>query len=101
MRATAIAALAIVLGSLCIGSPAQAGCGAYGDHCWWRAHRAIYHKENEIAFLEANPRVDDSYKGPVIDRLHRRVLHIRAAIGPRWPHWPTPCCYSRKPIYIR
>jgi hypothetical protein len=65
------------------------------------AHRSIYHKHNRIAYLEANPDVDDSFKGPVITHLHLKVLRIRAKIGPRWPVWPTPCCYSRKPIYIR
>ena len=82
-------------------SPAMAGCDLASEHCWARAHRVIYHMQNRIAFLEADPNADDGYKGPVIDRLHRKVLRIRAYIGPRWPHWPTPCCYSRRPIYIR
>jgi len=82
-------------------SPALAGCGGWGDRCREHAHDVIYHRQNRIAFLEADPYTDDAYKGPIIGRLHRKVLHIRAAIGPRWPHWPTPCCYSRRPIYIR
>ena len=82
-------------------SPAMAGCAAHADRCWGRAHRVIYRMENRIAFLEANPNADDGYKGPIIEVLHRKILHIRAAIGPRWPVWPTPCCYSRRPIYIR
>jgi hypothetical protein len=82
-------------------SPAMAGCQDQTEHCWWRAHHAIAHMENRIAYLEADPNADDAYKGPVIDALHRRGLRLRAAIGPRWPHWPTPCCYSRRPIYIR
>jgi len=81
-------------------SPALAGCRS-GDRCWLQAHRAIYYKHNGIAFLEANPDVDDSFKGPAITRLHHKILRIRAKIGPRWPVWPIPCCYSRKPIYIR
>jgi hypothetical protein len=82
-------------------SPALAGCDADGAYCWEHAHRAIYHMQNHIAYLEANPDADDGYKGPVIDHLRHKVLRIRAAIGPRWPHWPTPCCYSRRPIHIR
>lgn len=82
-------------------SPALAGCGAPAEHCWFRAHRVIYHMENHIAFLEADPNVDDGDKGPVIDHLRRKILRIRAAIGERWPHWPTPCCYSRRRIYLR
>jgi hypothetical protein len=81
-------------------SSALAGCGG-PDHCWRHAHRVIYHKHNRIAYLEANPDVDDSFKGPVITHLHHKLLRIRAKIGPRWPVWPVPCCYSRKPIYIR
>lgn len=82
-------------------TPAMAGCDADAAHCWGHAHRAIYHMQNHIAFMEADPDADDGYKGPIIDHLHRKTLRIRAAIGPRWPHWPTPCCYSRRPIYIR
>lgn len=81
-------------------SPALAGCRG-GEHCWLHAHRLIYHAHNRIAYLEANPDIDDSVKGPLITRLHHKMLRVRAKIGPRWPVWPTPCCYSRKPIYIR
>jgi hypothetical protein len=95
-----IAALCGFLYLACLASPANAGC-ELSEHCWWEAHHAIYHMHNHIAFLEANPAVDDGYKGPVITKLHRKILHIRSVIGPRWPHWPVPCCYSRKPIYIR
>jgi hypothetical protein len=101
MTMTRILSLCAILGLASMISPAWAGCGQDTAHCFWRAHRAIYHMENRIAFLEANPDADDGYKGPVIDRLRYKVLRIRAAVGPRWPHWPTPCCYSRKPIYIR
>ncbi len=96
-----IFSLSIVLGFAAIASPATAGCYADAENCYWRAHHAIYHMQNHIAYLQANPNADDGYKGPIIDKLHHRVLRIRAAIGPRWPHWPTPCCYSRRPIYIR
>jgi hypothetical protein len=82
-------------------SPALAGCGGPSYRCWWKGHHVIYHMQNRIAYLEANPDIDDSFKGPVITHLHHQVLRIRAKIGPRWPVWPTPCCYSRKPIYIR
>ncbi len=87
---------------ICAASPAMAGgCDLHSEHCWLRAHRVITHKQNHIAFLEANPDVDDGIKGRIITHLHRKVLHIRAYIGPRWPHWPTPCCYSRPPLYVR
>jgi hypothetical protein len=82
-------------------SPARAGCDGDDGHCWQHAHRIIYHLHNHIAFLEADPDADDGYKGPIIDHLHHKILRLRAEIGPRWPHWPTPCCYSRRPIVIR
>jgi len=82
-------------------SPAAADCTDRSDYCWLRAHHAIAHMENRIAYLEADPNADDAYKGPIIDTLRRKALRLRTAIGARWPHWPTPCCYSRRPIYIR
>ena len=91
----------ILFGFACASSPALADCDGTPAQCFWHAHRAIYHMHNHIAYLEANPNVDDADKGPVIDHLHHKVLRIRAEVGPRWPHWPTPCCYSREPIHIR
>jgi len=96
-----IAAFAAILCLAFATSPARAGCFELSEQCWWDGHNAIYHKHNRIAFLEANPAVDDGDKGPIITHLHHKILRIRSAIGPRWPHWPVPCCYSRKPIYIR
>jgi hypothetical protein len=101
MTMTRILSLCGLLWFLGMATPAMAGCDSPSEHCWNRAHHVIYHMENRIALLEADPNVDDGYKGPIIDKLHRKVLRIRAAIGERWPHWPTPCCYSRRPIYLR
>jgi hypothetical protein len=84
-------------------SPATAGqCRHDADpDCWRATHGAIYELENVIALLEADPAVDDGYKAPVITRARADILRLRATLSPaRW-HWPTPCCYSRKPIYIR
>lgn len=101
MSMTRILFLCGILGVVCAATPVLAGCDGDAAHCFPRAHRAVYHMQNHVAYLEANPNADDADKGPIIDKLHRKVLQIRAAVGPRWPHWPTPCCYSRKPIYIR
>lgn len=101
MRISGILFVGAVLATAMVSSPAMAGCDFPGEHCWAHAHRVIYHMENHIAFLEADPNVDDGYKGPIITHLRRKILHIRAVIGERWPHWPTPCCYSRRPIYLR
>ncbi len=101
MRMRRIVFLCGVLALGFMATPALADCDGTPAQCFWHAHRAIYHMQNHIAYLEANPNVDDADKGPVIDHLHHKVLRIRAEVGPRWPHWPTPCCYSREPIHIR
>lgn len=56
---------------------------------------------NLIARLEANPDIDDGYKGPIITKARAKILKLRAELGLQHPVWPTPCCYSRKPIFIR
>ena len=94
-------ALSGILGLACMASPAAAECNDEPYYCWLDAHHGIAHMENRIAYLEADPNADDAYKGPIIDKSHRKALRLRTAIGPGWPHWPTPCCYSRRPITIR
>jgi hypothetical protein len=101
MTMRCVLALCGILGLACMASPAAAECNDEPYYCWLRAHHAIAHMENRIAYLEADPNADDAYRGPIIDKLHRKALRLRTAIGPRWPHWPTPCCYSRRPIVIR
>jgi hypothetical protein len=101
MRGVLFASIALVLA--CVGSPATAGqhwrTGHAGD---WRAtHHAIYELENLIAFLEADPATDDGYKAPIINRARAEISRLQASLGrPQW-RWPTPCCYGRRPIYIR
>jgi hypothetical protein len=85
-----------------IGSPATAGhwrTHYAGD--WWSTHEAIYDLENRIAFLEADPQTDDGYRAPIINRARAEIGRLRAALGPAQWQWTTPCCYSRRPIYIR
>jgi hypothetical protein len=104
-------ALSLVLGAVGAGSPARAGdyvyfggyCYRYDDAqaCFRHAQHAIYHKQNLIAHLEANPDVDDGYKAAVIPWVRAKVHYLRQFTGVRRHWWPTPCCYSRQPIYIR
>jgi hypothetical protein len=101
MRLTRLLPLCGLLAFAGFATPALAGCDPASDDCWVRAHRVIYHMENRIAYLEANPDADDSVKGPIINHLRHQIVRVRADYGARWPHWPTPCCYSRRPIYIR
>jgi hypothetical protein len=86
----------------CPGSPAEAGQHWLWSHGHWRETReAIYQLENQVARLEADPAVDDGYKAPIITRARADILKLRATLPPaRW-RWTDPCCYSRRPIYIR
>ncbi len=72
----------------------------YGGH--WRATRAaIYERENRIAYLEADPEIDDGYKAPIISKARAEVRELRRALPPAHWRWASPCCYSRRPIHIR
>ena len=104
--------LSAILALICIASPAVAGEFWYGygrnvcgslldDACYRHAQHVIHRKEDLIAYLEADPDVDDGFKAPVIVRARAKIHRLRAAVGIRHIIWPTPCCYSRKPIYIR
>ena len=86
----------------CPGAPAEAGQHWPWGHSHWRAtYETIYQLQNEIALLEADPAVDDGYKAPIISKARADVLKLRATLPPaRW-RWTVPCCYSRRPIYIR
>ena len=87
-------------------TPATAGQYWYSGHIdhgghWRETHRAIYQLENLIAFLEADPATDDGYKAPIITRARADIMRLRATLDrSRW-RWTTPCCYSRRAIYIR
>jgi hypothetical protein len=91
----ALAASPAVAGELLYKAPAVAVVG-------WRAIRdAIYERENRIAYLEADPETDDGYKAPIIERTRAEIRHLQAMRPPAQWRWTTPCCYSRRPIYIR
>jgi hypothetical protein len=94
--------LCVILAAVTIASPAVAGYDTASAHRWARLHSAIYHMENRIASLEANPNyANDDVKGHAIDHLRRELTRVRAALGPSQPYRPTRCCYSFKPIHIR
>jgi hypothetical protein len=90
----------------CLASPAMAAELLYkatpvveGD---WRAiEHAIYENENLIALLEANPQTDDGYKAPIIAKARAEIFRLRAMLPRAQFQWVNPCCYSRKPIYVR
>jgi len=86
-----------------LAAPAMAGdFGRDGDHAYWNIRHAIYQRVNLIARLEANPSVDESLKGPTITRARAEIRHLRAMLGPPLPtRYYVPCCYERRPLYIR
>lgn len=84
-------------------APATAG-GAWrgGDRAYWDIRDAIYQRVNLIARLEANPDVDETVKGPAITAARAEIRHLRAMLGPPLPpHYFVPCCYTRRPLYVR
>jgi len=71
------------------------------DICFGCRDDTIYGLTNLITYLEANPDVDDAFKGPIISKARAKIRHLRAALGPAPPVTTTPCCYSRRPLHIR
>ena len=84
-------------------APAAAGQHRHGAHAvHWRAtHQAVYELGNDIALLEADPEADDGYKAPVITRARADMRKLRATLPAAEWRWTSPCCYSRRPIYVR
>jgi hypothetical protein len=93
--------------------PARAGdFWACGDTDYWCTRDAIYRDYRLIARLEANPDIDDGVKGPAITAARAEIHRLRATIHAPPPRdWATiasppraatvPCCYARRPLYIR
>jgi hypothetical protein len=102
MAVARILSVCIVLGLAGVALPALAeDAGQPGDGCYWCTRDAIYERTKLIALLEANPDVDEAVKGPQITMARAEIHALRATLGaPQW-QWPTPCCYTRKPIHIR
>jgi hypothetical protein len=78
------------------------GWQGHHHHGHWRVvHGAIYESENRIAFLEADPEIDDGYKAGVIGKTRADVNALRSSLRPPHWRWASPCCYSRPPLHIR
>jgi hypothetical protein len=67
---------------------------------WRDVHRAINELNKRIAFLEANPEIDEGYKAPIIRQLRADIYKLRSTLYPADWEWATPCCYGRPPIHI-
>jgi hypothetical protein len=93
--------LFVALAAAGFDSPAVAGQDlAAAAICYGCGDDTIFGLTNLIAYLEANPDVDEAYKGPIITAAREKILLLRASLPPQ-PMSPVPCCYTRKPIYIR
>jgi len=90
-----------LVGSLLAASAAPTQAVSPEAFCPWRIRDAIYADTKVIAHLEANPDVDESDKGPLILGARAEVHYLRRILGPVHRITASPCCYSRKPIYVR
>jgi hypothetical protein len=69
--------------------------------CYWCVRDAIYADVALINHLEGNPDIDDAIKGPQIFSARADIHRLRALLGPLNIEGPEPCCYARKPMFIR
>jgi hypothetical protein len=93
--------------------PARAGdFWTCNDTDYWCTRDAIYRQFRLIARLEANPDIDEGVKGPAITTARAEIHRLRATIHEPPPRdwatiasppraWTVPCCYARRPLYIR
>ena len=112
-----LVSLCLVLGLAFAAAPVPApvragdfwGCT---DTPYWCTRDAIYAQFKLIARLEADPDIDEAVKGPLITAARAEIHRLRAMISEPPPHeWTTigspfhqaltPCCYTRKPLYLR
>ena len=95
----------VLLGAFVIGAsaaaPARAGDASCNDTAYWCTRDAIYERLNLIAWLEANPDIDEGVKGPAIAAARAEIHRLHATLVPPEWSWPSPCCYARKPLHIR
>jgi hypothetical protein len=92
-------AIALLAGLL---SPASANDYAPVEpYCYWCIRDAIYEDVKLINHLEANPDIDEGFKGPQIVAARADIHRLRALLGPLQQTGTDPCCYARKPLRIR
>ena len=100
----------LVLALTVIGRPAAAAdlwVGAYAPpveveaFCRSCIRDDIYADTKLIAHLEANPDIDEAFKGPIILAARADVHRLRKILGPGERISAAPCCYFRKRLYVR
>jgi hypothetical protein len=91
-----------VLAFLCMASPVVAGdLAPIEAPCYWCIRDAIFTDVALINHLEANPDIDEGLKAPQILAARADIHRLRALLGPLSIEGPEPCCYTRKPLFIR
>jgi hypothetical protein len=110
-RAFRISAVGLLMLALTvIGRPAEAAdlwVGGYAPlvevepFCAECIRDAIYADTKLIAHLEANPDVDEAFKGPIVLAARADVHRLRKILGPGERIRAAPCCYFRKRLYVR
>ena len=107
--------LGVVLAFAFVAAPTAARAGEFwscSDTPYWCTRDAIYAQFKLIARLEADPDVDEGVKGPLITAARAEIHRLRSTIDLPPPHaWATigsplregqtPCCYTRKSLYLR
>jgi hypothetical protein len=103
-------AICLVVSLTVIGRPPQAAdlwVGGYAPPvevealCSSCIRDAIYADTKLIAHLEANPDVDEAFKGPIVLAARADVHRLRKILGPGERISAAPCCYFRKRLYVR
>jgi hypothetical protein len=95
-------ALGALLAFACLASPVAAGeYGQIENTCYQCMRDAIYADIKLIDRLEANPDIDDGIKGPQIIAARADIHRVRTLLGPLELQGTEPCCYTRRPLYIR
>jgi hypothetical protein len=110
MRAFRISAICLVVSLIVIGRSTQAAdlwVAGYAPpvevevFCAACIRDAIYADTKLIAHLEANPDIDEAFKGPIVLAARADVHRLRKILGPGERISAAPCCYFRKRLYVR
>lgn len=83
--------------------PAAAAVGPMQTEypCYGCIRDGIYADIGLIDRLEADPAIDDGVRAPQIAAARADIQRLRGWLGPVVQHGTEPCCYSRRPLYIR
>ncbi len=85
-----------------IASPVAAGeYGQIENGCYQCIRDAIYADVTLIDRLEADPDIDDGIKAPQIIAARADIHRLRKLLGPVGDWGTAPCCYTRRPLYVR